>query len=280
MAYPTSAPALTTTRATGDPAPAADHNATAVEVNAIGGDLVTARGASANIAARLTAVDTAVAAKAPLASPALTGTPTAPTTSTGDSSTKIATTALVDAKVAAAGGGGADASTTVKGIAKLSTAPASPTDPIAVGTNDSRMTDARTPTAHTHPQSDVTNLTTDLAARVSTTGGGKETLSTNATAGATPSINLANGNAQNITLTANASPTFTGWTTGVLCSVLVFWRQNATGGWTTTWPAAVKWAGGVPPVLSTGASKLDVLSFMSIDNGTTIIGSVVAIDAR
>jgi hypothetical protein len=39
----------------------------------------------------------------------------------------------------------ADASTTVKGISKLSTAPASSTNPIAVGDNDSRMTDARTP---------------------------------------------------------------------------------------------------------------------------------------
>lgn len=35
--------------------------------------------------------------------------------------------------------GGADASTTVKGISKLSTAPASATDPIAVGTNDTRI---------------------------------------------------------------------------------------------------------------------------------------------
>jgi hypothetical protein len=41
--------------------------------------------------------------------------------------------------------GGADASTTVKGISKLSTAPTSSTNPIAVGDNDSRMTDARTP---------------------------------------------------------------------------------------------------------------------------------------
>lgn len=47
----------------------------------------------------------ALAAKAPLASPALTGTPTAPTASPGDNSTKIATTAYVDAAVAAGGGG-------------------------------------------------------------------------------------------------------------------------------------------------------------------------------
>lgn len=43
-------------------------------------------------------VDTALAAKAPLASPALTGTPTAPTTATGDNSTTIATTAFVKAQ--------------------------------------------------------------------------------------------------------------------------------------------------------------------------------------
>ena len=48
-------------------------------------------------------LDSALAAKAPLASPALTGTPTAPTPTASDNSTKIATTAYVDA---AAGGGG------------------------------------------------------------------------------------------------------------------------------------------------------------------------------
>jgi hypothetical protein len=63
----------------------------------------------------------------------------------------------------AGGASVADASTTVKGVSKLSTAPASPTDPIAVGDNDPRMTNARTPTAHVHPQSDVTNLVSDLA---------------------------------------------------------------------------------------------------------------------
>lgn len=46
-------------------------------------------------------LDTALAAKAPLASPALTGTPTAPTATEGNSSTQIATTAFVTAAVAA-----------------------------------------------------------------------------------------------------------------------------------------------------------------------------------
>jgi len=36
--------------------------------------------------------------------------------------------------------------------------------------DDSRLSDARTPTAHTHPQSDINNLTTDLAAKAALTG--------------------------------------------------------------------------------------------------------------
>jgi hypothetical protein len=49
---------------------------------------------------------------------------------------KLATVKLVEDTAQA---GGADASTTVKGITKLSTAPVSPTDPIAVGDNDPRV---------------------------------------------------------------------------------------------------------------------------------------------
>jgi hypothetical protein len=49
---------------------------------------------------------------------------------------QFATKAYVDGVAIA---GGADASTTVKGISKMSVAPASPTSPIAVGDNDPRM---------------------------------------------------------------------------------------------------------------------------------------------
>ena len=47
------------------------------------------------------AIQTQLDAKAPLASPALTGTPTAPTASTGTSTTQIATTAYVQAEITA-----------------------------------------------------------------------------------------------------------------------------------------------------------------------------------
>lgn len=51
------------------------------------------------IASANTYTDTAVSSKAPLASPALTGTPTAPTASVGTNTTQIATTAFVKAEV-------------------------------------------------------------------------------------------------------------------------------------------------------------------------------------
>lgn len=53
--------------------------------------------AAADVSALEGAVTTALAAKAPLASPALTGTPTAPTQAEGNNSTRLATTAFVTA---------------------------------------------------------------------------------------------------------------------------------------------------------------------------------------
>lgn len=60
-------------------------------------ELAAALGDDANFA---TTVTTALAAKAPLASPALTGTPTAPTASAATNTTQIATTAYVQANLA------------------------------------------------------------------------------------------------------------------------------------------------------------------------------------
>jgi hypothetical protein len=57
-------------------------------------------------------------------------------TATISTANQLATKAYVDGVAIA---GGADASTTVKGISKLSVAPVSPTAPIAVGDNDARL---------------------------------------------------------------------------------------------------------------------------------------------
>lgn len=57
-----------------------------------------------------------------------------------------------------------DASTTGKGIVELATNGETSAGVVVQG-NDSRLSDSRTPTAHAHAQTDVTNLVTDLAAK-------------------------------------------------------------------------------------------------------------------
>jgi hypothetical protein len=52
----------------------------------------------------------------------------------------------------------AEASVTTKGITKLSVAPVAATNPVAVGTNDPRMSNSRHPLVHTHVIGDVDNI--------------------------------------------------------------------------------------------------------------------------
>jgi hypothetical protein len=54
------------------------------------------------------------------------------------------------------------------------------------------------------------------------------------------------------------------------CSIIL--RQDATGGRTLTWPAAVKWAGGAPPLITTAANAIDVYALITRDGGTSWFG--------
>lgn len=74
-------------------------------------ELAAALGDDPNFA---TAITASLAAKAPLASPALTGTPTAPTAAAGSSTTQLATTAFVQQETP-------NASATVVGMVELAT---------------------------------------------------------------------------------------------------------------------------------------------------------------
>ena len=105
---------------------AAEWNAVLTAIGAIQAELgLTPSAAFATVTARLTSLDgslsslsasvatqadaaaasAALALKADLASPALTGNPTAPTQAPGDDSTRIATTAFVEARASAIDGG-------------------------------------------------------------------------------------------------------------------------------------------------------------------------------
>jgi hypothetical protein len=151
-----------------------------------------------------------------------------------------------------------------------------------VDTTDARLTDTRAPTAHasTHATGGSDPVSAASIGAISVVGGGKETVNTVASAGATPTINLANGNVQMVTLSANATISLTGATNSVACSLSLYLAQNGTGGWTVTWPASVKWPSGVAPALSSGANKIDLIILETLNGGTTWFGSLAGADFR
>lgn len=150
---------------------------------------------AAQVGAYTTAqVDTALALLAPKASPAFTGTPTAPTPATSDVSTKVANTAFVDARIAQLVGGAPAAFDTLielfnqmqtdeSAVSALTTTVAGK---LAKASNLTDLTDAavartnlgvystaavdtllagKAAVAHSHAISDVTGLTAAIAAK-------------------------------------------------------------------------------------------------------------------
>lgn len=87
--------------------------------------------------------------------------------------------------------------------------------------------------------------------------------------GATPSLPFGTNRYQVLTLSANATPTVTVPPAG-LEAILEVVQPSSGGPYTITWPSSVRWTDGVAPVLSTGASKRDIIRFMS--NGSQLLG--------
>lgn len=103
--------------------------------------------------------------------------------------------------------------------------------------------------------------------------GGRETESVVAASGASQTLNLANGNLFDLTITAaTLTLTFSGATSGEVCSFTLWARQDGTGGRLITWPGSVVWPGGITPTLATAINALDEFVFESTDGGTTWLG--------
>ena len=172
-----------------------------------------------------TNIATAVNSKADTASPALTGTPTAPTASSGTDTTQIATTAFVKAAV------------DTSAATKLS---------LSGGT----MTGALNLKSSTQARVDMSSAT---------------------------AIDQAEGNYFTKTIAANTTFTITNVPSGTVASGFVLELTNG-GAYTVTFPASVKWASGTAPTLT--ASGVDVLVFITDDNGTTWRGAAAMIDSK
>lgn len=86
-------------------------------------------------------------------------------------------------------------------------------------------------------------------------------------------LDLATGSVFEATLTADASLALVNPpVAGKAGSVTLIVRQDATGARSLTWPAAVKWAGGVAPVVSPAPGALDVYTLLTRDGGATWFG--------
>lgn len=102
----------------------------------------------------------------------------------------------------------------------------------------------------------------------------RETVVNNTNAGGTVSIDLSQGNIFNYTLTSSGSLVISNApSSGISLSFTVILLQGTGGSKTLTYPASVKFTDGVAPVLTTTAGKYDVLTFFTVDGGTTYFGA-------
>ncbi len=106
-----------------------------------------------------------------------------------------------------------------------------------------------------------------------------ETSTAPSSAGGTLTLDLENGNSFDVTLTENTAFTFSNPpATGKAGSFTVLLSQDGIGGWVTTWPGSVLWPGGGAPALTLTASSIDLISFFTVDAGSTWFGFIGGLD--
>lgn len=103
------------------------------------------------------------------------------------------------------------------------------------------------------------------------TDGGGDVLSTVAASGSTETLDLADGNVHDVTLTDDCTFTFAAVDATRARSFTLFLRQGVGFPHLATWPGSVEWAGGAP-TLATGSGEVDVLTFVTLDGGTVWYG--------
>jgi hypothetical protein len=128
---------------------------------------------------------------------------------------------------------------------------------------------------HYHDASDIDGLAENppvIEGFVLTTLGGQHDLSTVAASGSAETLDLADGNVHDVTLTDDCAFTFTGGTSGVECRFRLLMRQDGTGSHVPTFPVSVVWPDDTEPTWSTDPDAVDIIEFTSVDGGTTWFG--------
>jgi|TARA_R100000482_G_scaffold123974_1_gene75273 hypothetical protein len=220
-----------------------------------------------------------IATKAPIASPTFTGTPAAPTAAQGTNTTQIATTAFVNAEIAADTAAKAPlASPTFTGV------PAAPT--ASSGTNTTQIATTayvQAEVGQTIQAFDADTAKTDVAqtftpaqtfTAASVHNGGltvdgpyKQT----AEAVGALAIDLSTGNYFTKTINGNSTFTFTNPPSSGTVGSFTLELTHSSG--TVTWPTSVKFNADTAPTLNTG--KTHLFFFVTDDGGTRYRGAAL-----
>jgi hypothetical protein len=131
-----------------------------------------------------------------------------------------------------------------------------------VTTQDSRMSDARVPSAHVHVEADTTNLVSDLAGKAPTVHTHAPTYA--ALANGTTALALATNSTVKVTPTATATLTTTVPAAGTHCHVIILTAGTTT--FTLTFGTGFKPTATL--VTGTVAARVVVLSWIS--DGTSL----------
>ncbi len=92
-------------------------------------------------------------------------------------------------------------------------------------------------------------------------------------------LDLADGNNFDVTLTEDTTFTFNGAPiSGIAASFTLLLSQDAGAGHITTWPVSVNWPGGGSPDPTVTTLAVDLFSFFTVDAGTTWYGFVGGLD--
>jgi hypothetical protein len=166
---------------------------------------------------------------------------------------------------------GADASLTAAGLTLTTT-------PLAAGSGGTGLSSLGTGVATFLGTPTSDNL---RAALTNTTGTGPNVFSNNPTitdytestvvignSGVSQTISLTNGTVQTCTLTGNCTFTMPSATSGKSFTLLL---NTGAGSFTASF-TGVKWPGNVAPIITTTASRMDIISFIS--NGTSWFATI------
>jgi Collagen triple helix repeat (20 copies) len=161
-----------------------------------------------------------------------------------------------------------------------------PTIPVASSTNPVMDGTVAIGTGTTWARADHVHPTdTSRAPLASPTFTGVVTLSRSAftlpstvTATGATTINWANGEVQQVSLTANATIAVSNWPASGNWAKLVLQIANTGAFNITAWPAGTLWPGGTLPTITSGSGKKDVIILATPDGGTTIYGSIAGQD--